>query len=304
MTNKTTNLTFRVSAELKQKFVEEAKANGTTATALFHQWMEDYINGKKPSTDNVSADSTDSTDTAQTSTDNVSADMDETINSLWESIRELKIAIEGNFATMGVNDHIRQLSENQHRFEKRLDNLKDCFDGVSCQISTATAPTIDSASTNSTDDAQTDGTDNVSADNEARTAQTTSTNNAPINTNPPVKQQNGGEDAQIEELEANKVEEEKTPHNETPAFSGYDSTVTDSESESAIAPEESQSSVDCYNWQPLEKIAETLGISKKSLSEAASKQRKGRENFRFRTKGLHLEVAGKGQKAKWRVVPE
>jgi hypothetical protein len=160
-----TNLTIRVSEELKSAFIQEAKRQNTTATALFQQWMKEYLNGETPSTNR-----TNGTDrTAQTSTDNVSADMDETINSLWESIRELKIAIEGNFATMGVNDHVRQLSENQHRFEKRLDNIRDCLDGVSCQISTNGTHSTDTALTNSND-----STDNASADQSETTPTTES----------------------------------------------------------------------------------------------------------------------------------
>lgn len=90
MTNKTTNFTFRLPSELKQKFVEEAKRNGTTATALFHQWMEDYINGKKPSTDNVSADSTNSTYTAPTiSTDSTDDALTDKLESLESRVNEL-----------------------------------------------------------------------------------------------------------------------------------------------------------------------------------------------------------------------
>jgi len=52
MTSKT-NLTFRVPPELKEQFQKEASANGTTVTALFHQWMREYVSGKKLSTDST-----------------------------------------------------------------------------------------------------------------------------------------------------------------------------------------------------------------------------------------------------------
>ena len=122
MTNKTTNLTFRLPSDLKQKFVEEAKANGTTATALFHQWMEDYINGKKPSTDNVSADSTNSTYTAQTpSTDSTDTAHTDKLDSLESRVNEL--SEESEYQSQKHESLINYLNQLRDRVEA-LENWK------------------------------------------------------------------------------------------------------------------------------------------------------------------------------------
>lgn len=59
------NLTIRISDEVKAQFIEQAKANGTTATALIQQWINNYISATisdcTNSTNNEQPSSTNST---------------------------------------------------------------------------------------------------------------------------------------------------------------------------------------------------------------------------------------------------
>ena len=61
------NLTIRISDELKAQFIQKAKNEGTTATALIQKWMHDYINDAlTASTNSTNNAPTNNTDTALT----------------------------------------------------------------------------------------------------------------------------------------------------------------------------------------------------------------------------------------------
>jgi predicted transcriptional regulator len=76
------NLTIRISDELKAQFIEKAKAEGTTATALIQKWMHDYING---------TDSTKSTNTELIDEEELTALLNEVIKEQSKQIRRITI---------------------------------------------------------------------------------------------------------------------------------------------------------------------------------------------------------------------
>ncbi len=167
MKNKTTNLTFRVPTDLKAQFVELAKANGTTATALFHQWMEEYVSGKKSSTDNVSADSTYSTNNAHT---------DSTYNQLANRVSYLEEA---------RSDHSQRIYE----LELEIQEFK------SSTNSTDNALTNNSASTYSTDNTSSDESKTLQQADSDSTNKTSaiSTDKALTNNDSPTDSHEGGQ---------------------------------------------------------------------------------------------------------------
>lgn len=160
-----TNFTFRTDSELKTKFVEEAKANGTTATALLQQWMEDYVNKKKPCTDTAHTDSTYSTDTAQNPTAPDRADEIETI--IREKIEERMAQLERNF-NYSIEEQTKDKITQQfldERLGAALEPLWESLDYMGEKIDTVnSAIALLENSTYSTDNALTTSTNNVCAD--------------------------------------------------------------------------------------------------------------------------------------------
>jgi len=79
------NLTIRISDELKAQFIQRAKTEGTTATALIQKWMHDYIN-------NALTVSTNSTNNAPTNNTNTA--LTNKLESLESQVKELAEANE------------------------------------------------------------------------------------------------------------------------------------------------------------------------------------------------------------------
>ena len=74
--NMTTNITIRVNQKFKDDFIALAHYNGTTPTALFRQWMRDYLENSDV--------------LASTNSDNTNKTLTERVNKLEAELIELK----------------------------------------------------------------------------------------------------------------------------------------------------------------------------------------------------------------------
>lgn len=108
----TSNLTIRVSEELKSAFIRKAKQNDTTATALFQQWMQEYLDDDQPSTNCTNSTSATSTNDALT------ARLEQIENDLWNKDNQLQEMKEGFY---GLTCQLVEM-EDEHQPKLKDDN--------------------------------------------------------------------------------------------------------------------------------------------------------------------------------------
>lgn len=142
------NITFRVESELKEDFIKAAVANGTTATALFHEWMRDYINSTNGSTDSSTDTENNSTNNEDSSTDSsTNSTNNEAISTNTDQIKKL---------TARIDEMEQRVSAQDKAYQSLLDEAqqqRQMMDGVSCQLPSISAdvanlPTGTNSSTN------------------------------------------------------------------------------------------------------------------------------------------------------------
>ena len=133
------NITIRVDEALKQDFINTAKANGTTATALFHQWMEDYLDGcTDESTNDSTNNDNNSTNTSDNSTnestnsctnnDEAIAEMANRIKSFQVHIAEVEDRISDWEQLLGVQ------AERWWKVEGEVKTQLNYLEGVACTL--------------------------------------------------------------------------------------------------------------------------------------------------------------------------
>jgi uncharacterized coiled-coil protein SlyX len=121
-----TTFNFRVDKDFKNKFCEMAKANGTTATDLITQWMQDYMEGQ-PCTDNANTANTEREDDSKKQDDQKR--LNRVIVALEHRVRDLESKSAGK-----DDSQIQQLQSELQRQEQEIQDLKHSLEGLSCDI--------------------------------------------------------------------------------------------------------------------------------------------------------------------------
>ncbi len=130
------NITFRVDETLKSEFIDTAKANGTTATALFHKWMREYLYGTDNSTNNTDNCSTNQIDnsTNTTGTNITNNSTNDTTN--WEGMID-------DLISEKLEARLESIQNNQdYLIEKKLEDacqgaiakMEEKMEGISCNL--------------------------------------------------------------------------------------------------------------------------------------------------------------------------
>lgn len=102
MSEKTT-LNLRIDKTLKERLKQKLSQTGETATEVIERALEAYCNDESVTCNDSNDD--------RNANSNYSNDGCNDSNDIKARLEQIELAINGDFATMGLNDEVRQLSQ-------------------------------------------------------------------------------------------------------------------------------------------------------------------------------------------------